>query len=103
MQTNWYASYKVSKSIFTKEPIDGVEGIEDLDAYLARDPWEQVDSSFILEIAYFYGAGVLEIKMKNGQKYTFMGVPRKVYEAFKAAPSKGKFFNEIIKKRYVMD
>lgn len=89
--------------MFTEDPIDGFEGIKDLDAYLKRDPWEQVDSSFILAIAYFYGAGVLEIKMKNGKKYTFMGVPRKVYEEFKAAPSKGRFFNEIIRKRYVMD
>jgi len=88
MKENWYSVVKEAK----KE-----------DDLFIRDPWEPVDSSFIIALAYYEGGGVLEIKMKNGKRYTFMGVPPKIYEEFKNAPSKGKFFNDIIKKKYVLN
>ena len=93
MQNNWYKLAQEEKE----------ENIENDIDFLLKDPWEPVDSSFILSIAYYKNSDILEIKMKNGKKYTFMGVPENIYEEFKAAPSKGKFFNEIIKKRFVQN
>ena len=68
---------------------------------LYKDRWEQVDSSFISAIAYYKSSAVLEVKMTNGRIYTFMGVPEKIYEQLKKSPSKGKFFNSVIRKNYV--
>jgi hypothetical protein len=64
------------------------------------NPWESIESEFIEAIAYYPLAKVLEVKIKGGSIYTFMGVSNKVYNNFKNAPSKGTFFNKVIKKRY---
>lgn len=66
-----------------------------------KDPWEKVESSFIDAIAYFPIAQVLEVRLKSGKRYPFFNVPREFYEQFKAAPSKGKFFQKLIKKDYL--
>lgn len=67
---------------------------------LPKSPWVDVESSFISAVAYFPLAGVLEIKLKSGNKYTFMDVPQDVYDAFIKAPSKGVFFNKVIRRDY---
>jgi len=64
------------------------------------NPWEQVNSSFVEALAYYRAAAVLEVRLKNGKTYTFMDIPEEVYKAFKASPSKGSFFNDIIRKKY---
>lgn len=87
METNWY---KISQ-----------EKADDDDSELYKSQWESVNSSFIDSIAYYDLAKVLEIKLKNGNQYTFIKVPKSVYEDFKASPSKGQFFNKIIKKRFI--
>lgn len=103
MQTNWYHLAKQNDDL--DFPLSEIkEDVYDEDAKrLLKDRWESVESSFIVAIAYYPNAAVLEIKMKNGKKYTFMGVPEHVYEEFKNAPSKGKFFNSIIKNRYELN
>ena len=69
---------------------------------LTKSKWELVDSSFIAEMAYYELAKVLEVRLKSGNKYTFMNVPKRIYEQFKNSPSKGKFFNDTIRKNYVL-
>ena len=64
------------------------------------DAWKDVESSFINAIAYYEAAAVLEVRLNSGKKYTFMGVPQDVYEAFMKSPSKGEYFNRVIRKRY---
>lgn len=68
---------------------------------LANDPWEKVESSFIDAIAYSPIAQVLEVRLKSGKRYPFFNVPREIYEDFKASPSKGKFFQKLIRKDYL--
>ncbi len=85
---NWY---KIAKELTEQEYQE-----------LSKSKWEPVDSSFITEMAYYELAGVLEVKLKSGNKYTFMNVPKNIYKRFQKAPSKGQFFNNIIRKNYVL-
>lgn len=87
---NWYQNFLTASS--------AIDSIDDFSLY--KDPWVQVVSSFIDAVAYFETAKVLEIKMKNGKRYPFFGVPKDVYEAFLAAPSKGNFFTKVIRQNY---
>ena len=87
MIENWYKKAEIPKD---------EEGDEDF----FKDPWVSVDSSFIDSIAYFSLARVLEVRMKNGKRYTFMDVPPEVYKAFLESPSNGNFFNTIIRRNY---
>lgn len=90
MIENWYKLSQTTAYTPTQEDMD----------IFARDPWVIVDSSFIDAIAYYDVAWVLEVRLKNGRKYTFMDVPKKVYDAFLASPSKGTFFNQVLKRNY---
>lgn len=83
---NWY-----QKFVKTASPTDDFE--------FFKDPWVKVESSFIDALAYFPLARVLEVRMKAGNKYTFMGVPKDIYEAFLVAPSKGSFF-KLVRQNY---
>ena len=87
---NWYKL--AYKSLSEKE----------LDAFikhLDKPIWIPVESCFIDAIAYHKEARVLEIKIK-GTQYTFFGISNKTFKDFANSPSKGKFFNEIIKLKY---
>ncbi|MEJ0076577.1 MAG: KTSC domain-containing protein [Alphaproteobacteria bacterium] len=57
-------------------------------------------STAIEHISYDEAAGELHVKFVGGGTYTYFGVPRPVYDAFRAAPSKGAFLNNFIKTRY---
>jgi len=81
---NWYKAAKKKKNTKDVHPTD----------------WVHVDSSFISAVAYNEDLGFLEVRMKSGRDYLFDGVPKKTYDAFMDADSKGRFFNEVIKKRY---
>jgi len=90
---NWYRNFRIVQAA-SEQDID--EWLE----YIDRDPWQEVDSSFIDALAYYEGASVLEVRMDNGKIYTFMGVPKNVYEAFLKAPSKGVYFNKVLRPKY---
>ena len=66
-----------------------------------KDRWEKVDSSFIDAIYYSPIAQVLEVRLKNGRRYPFFSVPKDIYEQFKVSPSKGKFFQTLLRKDYL--
>jgi hypothetical protein len=42
----------------------------------------------------------LQVTFVTGRRYVYEGVPPEVFEAFKAAFSKGSFFNREIRDRY---
>lgn len=88
---NWYKK--------ATNPLNSSED-DDLLEFFDRDPWVPVNSSFIEALAYYNMAGVLEVKLKNGKVYTFIGVPQNIYESFLESPSKGAFFNNIIRQNY---
>ena len=83
---NWY---KRAKEIFK-------------DDEFSKSKWKFVDSSFIEAISYYSPLRILEVKMKNGRIYAFSDVPKKTFENFMNASSKGNFFNEVIRKRYTL-
>ena len=87
---NWYRKARA----LSEE--DEKELIEELD----KPKWIPVESSFISGAAYFEPLSLLEVKFKNGKEYIFDGVPKKVFEDFISAKSKGEFFNRVIKKNY---
>lgn len=60
------------------------------------------NDSWIQHVSYDTDTQEMAITMKGGKKnvYACQGVPLEVFEAFKNAGSRGKFFNENIKGRY---
>lgn len=60
-----------------------------------------VESTAILRIAYDDPARRLFVTFReSGRTYTYYGVPRRVYDSFISADSKGTFFNDCIRDRY---
>ena len=59
-----------------------------------------VDSSAIVRITYDDRTRTLFVTFVSGRTYAYDAVPRRVYEAFLAAPSKGEFFNGRIRDSY---
>ena len=61
---------------------------------------ERVASSVFTEIGYHKTTRTLEVKFTAGGIYRYKDVPRKVWEEFRAAPSKGAYFDAHIRNRY---
>lgn len=59
-----------------------------------------VDSTAIREIDYSPEHGKLFVTFNDGDEYVYVGVPERVGQAFFRAPSKGRFFQRIIRDRY---
>jgi hypothetical protein len=57
-------------------------------------------STAIEHMGYDESACELHITFVGGGSYTYYQVPRHVYTAFRAASSKGEYFNLWIKDRY---
>lgn len=57
-------------------------------------------SSFLSGATYDTNLGMLVLKLISGKIYTYYNVPKDVWEAFKNAESKGRFFATFIKGRY---
>ena len=57
----------------------------------------QVDSEAIDEIAYDAGTSRMFVRFAHGGWYTYFAVSGRTYEAFVAAESAGRFFQEQIR------
>lgn len=57
-------------------------------------------STAVEHISYDEAAQELHVTYVGGGRYTYYGVPKQVYAAFRAAPSKGRFVNQFVKDRY---
>ena len=64
---------------------------------MRRDP---VVSSNIVSAGYEPSSETLEIEFASGGVYQYYNVPPSIYEAFLAAPSKGRFLVSQIKDRF---
>lgn len=62
-----------------------------------------VQSSTIASVCYVANSSMLYINFVNGTCYVFKPVPHDVYVDLMAAPSKGKFFNDVIKHGYAFE
>lgn len=58
------------------------------------------ESNAIAMFAYDLDAQHLFIHFKTGGVYVYQAVPRAVFDAFRAAPSKGQFFRHAIRDRF---
>lgn len=57
-------------------------------------------SAVIRRFAYDPRARALDVEVVSGRRYRYAGVPDAVATAFRAAFSKGRFFNSRIRDRY---
>ena len=57
-------------------------------------------STAVEHVGYDEATRELHITYVGGGTYTYYGVPKQTYAAFKAAYSKGQFVNQYIKNRY---
>ena len=62
--------------------------------------WVDVASSNLVRCRYDDANTVLEIEFKGGRIYQYFDVPQNTFEGLVQAPSKGKFFNEMIKNSF---
>ena len=57
-------------------------------------------STVIASATYDATANTLDIVFTTGRAYRYFAVPATVHEGLLAAPSKGRYFNEVIRPRY---
>lgn len=60
----------------------------------------QVASEAVARIEYDAPAGTLFVRFTSGEWYAYLGVPASEHQAFLAAESKGRFFQDRIRDRY---
>ena len=59
-----------------------------------------VQSATLATIGYDSARGILQLEFGNRVFYRYFGVPGPVYDALWAAPSKGRYFNPVIRGRF---
>ena len=59
-----------------------------------------VNSEAIRSIGYHHKTRTLEVQFRSGDTYRYSKVPKPIYDAFVAAESKGRFFQEQVRGRY---
>jgi hypothetical protein len=68
---------------------------------VSKNIWRpQVPSSVIRSFSYSAKNSELSITFVSGRRYVYTDVPQDVFDAFKAATSKGSFFNQEIRDCY---
>ena len=60
----------------------------------------RVESSTLQALAYDDRRGILQVEFRSRAIYHYYGVPAAVYEALLGAPSKGSYFNRVIRGRF---
>ncbi|SRR5581483_263214 len=60
----------------------------------------RVESEAIRSIGYHHKTKTMEVQFHSGDTYRYANVPPAVFNAFLAADSKGRFFQEQIRGRY---
>jgi len=60
----------------------------------------RVNSSAITAVGYDPATNRMKITFKQGKTYDFCRVPSNVYQGLINAPSKGGYFDRVIKDRY---
>ena len=59
-----------------------------------------LNSSLIASVAYHDDERALEIRLRSGAGYRYLSVPREIFDGLLQAPSKGRFFNSVIRNHY---
>lgn len=86
---------------YVSKPISVMRFIEAVGGLLKeRQSVPHVESSAVDRVEYADEDGRLDIWYKDGDRYSYLAVPRDVYDALLAAPSIGAFVNQEIKPVY---
>jgi hypothetical protein len=56
-----------------------------------------VESSTVAALSYDAARGILQLEFRSGAIYCYFGVPAAVHQALLRAPSKGQYFNRVIR------
>lgn len=64
---------------------------------------EVVHSSAIAAVQYRAAQQHLDIELTTGRTYRYLDVPAEVYQAFMAAKSKGRYYNDHIRDVYLCE
>lgn len=59
---------------------------------------QPVDSSNLAAIGYDLNTQILRIRFNSGSLYEYSGVPKSIYNGLLSAPSKGRYFDQNVKK-----
>ena len=59
-----------------------------------------VESTTLATVAYEEARGLLRLEFRSQAIYSYFGVPKAVHEGLLRAPSKGSYFNRVIRGRY---
>jgi hypothetical protein len=59
-----------------------------------------VESTTLAAIGYDHARGILQLEFLSRAIYHYYGVPAAVHEAMLGAPSKGGYFNRVIRGRF---
>jgi KTSC domain-containing protein len=59
-----------------------------------------VESTTLATVAYDEVRELLQLEVRSQAMYQYFGVPAAVYEGLLRAPSKGSYFNEVIRGRF---
>lgn len=60
----------------------------------------KVQSSWISNLIYNRPNKILTWRLSNGREYSVENISRSMFEKWKSAPSKGRFFHRYIKMKY---
>jgi len=94
---NWYKTAKMETEQEKWERLD-----RELIKEIEENPkWIPVESSFIKSVTYYEPLKIFEVMMERDEKvYVHKGVPKKVFDDFMVSESKGRFYNDVIRKNY---
>lgn len=59
-----------------------------------------ITSSVVSSIGYDSTESVLNVKLTTEEEYSYYNVPQAVFNEFKNAASKGRYYNKYIRKHY---
>ncbi|ANS43259.1 KTSC domain-containing protein [Serratia inhibens] len=62
---------------------------------------QPVSSSRMISIGYDENAQILEIQFRDAGTYQYIGVPKRIYQDFVVVVSKGRFYDGVIKGKYL--
>jgi two-component system cell cycle response regulator DivK len=86
---------------YVSKPISVVRFVESVRALLKeRETMPKLESSAVDRVEHDEASGTLDVWYKDGDRYSYFGVPRETYDALLAAQSVGAFVNAQIKPHY---
>ena len=62
--------------------------------------WVPVRSSNLKQVAYVPSSGTMYVEFNSGARYCFYDVPEPVYSGLLHSPSKGTYFNDVMRSGY---